>query len=150
MLYALSPRRRKLPALADDPVYPPALWLGMEGAEMTSPRIRRSSVPWASYRPARLAYNASDVSNHPGVSGPREEGSVDEKGRQGTEASLSFCNRAAEAEAELSHWRLLVRESLDREQALVERALLAEERRENVLDTDHELGTQIRRHAEFN
>jgi hypothetical protein len=53
------------------------------------------------------------------------------------------------AEAELAERRLQVREGLEREKRLIERALLAEERLEDALRNEHDLRGQIDRFAEF-
>ena len=54
-----------------------------------------------------------------------------------------------EAEAELFHLRLRLRESLARELRLLERTIKAEEALENALETEHELRLQVDRYASF-
>ncbi|HVE66929.1 MAG TPA: hypothetical protein VNC59_10145 [Thermoanaerobaculia bacterium] len=61
----------------------------------------------------------------------------------------SDARRLGEAEAELLHVRLRLRESLARELRLLERTIKAEEAVENALETESELRLQIERYASF-
>lgn len=80
--------------------------------------------------------------------GPQEEENL--LNEVGTEVETEVAARAGEMEAENADLKLRLKESEEREKRLVERALLAEERLEDALSTEHELRIQIHRYAEFN
>ena len=61
----------------------------------------------------------------------------------------SDARRLGEAEAELLHVRLRLRESLARELRLLERTVRAEEALENALETESDLRHQVERYASF-
>jgi hypothetical protein len=57
--------------------------------------------------------------------------------------------RLGEAEAEVAHLRLTVKESMARERRLIERALSAEQALDDTLTVEHDLREQIGRYAQF-
>jgi hypothetical protein len=61
----------------------------------------------------------------------------------------SLAGALGAAEAEAADLKLRLQESLEREKALIERALKAEERLEDTLRNEHDLREQIARYAEF-
>ena len=62
---------------------------------------------------------------------------------------LEQARRLGEAEAELVHLRLSLKESLAREKRLIEGALSAEEALEDALTTEHNLRQEVARYADF-
>jgi len=91
--------------------------------------------------PIRLTGTSTGVATNRSMSGKETSG---EQAEPPVDA-----RRLGEAEAELLHVRLRLRESLARELRLLERTIKAEEALENALETETELRLQVERYASF-